>query len=279
METSIHRIPEKVTENISNGISFVLATVVEGAEKTPGRSGFKMICYPDGTSEGTIGGGALERAALDKCTEAFRTEENCYLEYELTEDKELKMVCGGAVKVFLEYYPPSKTAYIFGAGHMCKSVVPILDSLNFQCTVIDNRREFTNPELIPKAGEVIHVNYLDYIEKLKPSPEDAILIFTHGHLHDFEILDVICRRNLPAKYIGMIGSKVKVAKALEEIRAKNYGNDNSGDIYTPIGLNIGVTTTQEIAVSIAAEMLAVYNGVTEIKSMRNLTQSKKGEMT
>lgn len=269
METSIHKIPEKAAENVKKGISFVLATVVEGAEKTPGRSGFKLICYPDGTSEGTVGGGALERAVLDRCAEVIRSGANSYLEFELTEDKELKMVCGGAVKVFLEYYPSARTVYIFGAGHLCKSMCPILDSLNYKCMVIDNRKEFADPELIPSAAEVIHADYLEYIEELTPSQEDAILIFTHGHMHDFEILDSISRRNLQLKYIGMIGSKVKVSKALEEIRSKDYGNDNIKHIYTPVGLNIGTTTTQEIAVAIAAEMLAVYNGVTEIRSMRD----------
>lgn len=277
MEMTVHKIPEIVAENLKSGASFVLATIVEGAEKTPGRSGFKLIYYPDGTSSGTVGGGALERAVLEKCADVVKSGENAYLEYELTEDKELKMVCGGAVKVFLEYYAPSRNVYIFGAGHLCRSIVPILDSLNFKCVVIDNRREFADPKLIPRAEKVVFADYLKYIEELAPSSSDSILIFTHGHIYDYELLDVICRRDLGAKYVGMIGSAVKVAKALEDIRQRSYNNDRVSSIYTPVGLNIGTTTTQEIAVAIAAEMLAVYNGVTEIRSMRSSLKRNEQE--
>lgn len=270
MEISVYEIIKKAAENQSKGIAFVMATVVEGVEKTPGRSGFKLIYYREGKLEGTVGGGKLERLVLDKCEEVFKNQNNALLEFELTETSEgIGMMCGGIAKVFFEYFPPTKKAYIFGAGHLCRSVVPILNSIGFYCVVIDNREDFANKSRIPQADEVYAVDYLKFLENFEPTKNDAVLIFTHGHIHDFDILDVLCHRNAEAGYIGMIGSRIKVQQALDQIRAFRYNGDLIEKIHAPIGLNIGKTTTQEIAIAIAAEVLAVFNGVKAIKSLRD----------
>ncbi len=271
MEISVHDIIRKAAENQQNGIAFVLATVVEGVEKTPGRSGFKMICYEDKKTEGTVGGGKLERLVIEKCEEIFSTKKNALLEFELTETSEgIGMVCGGIAKVFFEYFPPTKKAFVFGAGHLCRSVLPVLNSLGFYCIVIDNRREFANKERLPLAREVYACDYFDFLEKFEPSENDAILIFTHGHVYDFDILEELCRQNVKAKYIGMIGSRIKVKQALDKIREKKYNGDLIEKIYAPIGLNIGKTTTQEIAIAVAAEILAVYNQVKDVNFLCEL---------
>lgn len=270
METPVFEIMKKAVQNQQDGIAFVLATIVEGVEKTPGRSGFKLISYEDGTFEGTVGGGTLERMVLDKCSEIHQTKKNAFLEFELTETSAgIGMVCGGIAKIFLEYYPPTKKAYIFGAGHLCRSLVPILHSIGFYIIVVDNREDFANKEQIPLTNAVIAADYLKFLEKFNPTENDAVIIFTHGHIHDFDILDALCKKNTNAKYIGMIGSIIKVQQALDKIRKFNYDGNLIDKIHAPIGLNIGKTTTQEISIAIAAEMLAVYNGVEEIEFLRD----------
>lgn len=222
METPIFEVIEKAAENQTKGIAFVMATVVEGVKKTPGRSGFKLLYYQDGNIDGTVGGGKLERMVLDKCSEIFVTKKSALLEFELTETSEgIGMACGGTAKVFLEYFPPTRKAYIFGAGHLCRSVVPLLNSIGFYCVVIDNREDFANKERIPLAKEVFALDYLQFLAKFEPSENDAILIFTHGHIHDFDILDALCKKNVKAKYIGMIGSSTKVNQAVEKIKNPN----------------------------------------------------------
>lgn len=262
---------KKAVQNQQNGMAFVLATVVEGIEKTPGRSGFKLISYKNGTFEGTVGGGKLERMVLDKCVEVHRSKKNAFLEFELTETSEgIGMVCGGTAKIFLEYYSPTKKAYIFGAGHLCRSLVPILKSIGFYIIVIDNREEFANKERIPAANEVITTDYLQFLEKFVPAENDAVIIFTHGHIHDHEILDALCKKNVKAKYIGMIGSQSKVKQAINQIGNSKYPGNLIDKIFAPIGLNIGKTTTQEISIAIAAEVLAVYNGVEKIEFLKDV---------
>lgn len=271
METAVFDIIAKAAENQRKGIAFVMATVVVGIEKTPGRSGFKLISYADKTIEGTVGGGKLERMVQDKCEEIHQTKQNDFMEFELTETSEgIGMVCGGKAKVFFEYFEPTRKVYIFGAGHLCRSLVPILSSIGLYCIVIDNREEFANKERIPLAKEVIAIDYLEYVNTFKPAENDSVVIFTHGHIHDFDIIDALCKRNIKAKYIGMIGSKIKVAQAIDKVKNSQNKGNLIAKVYAPIGLNIGKTTTQEIAIAIAAEMLAVYNEIREIKSMRDV---------
>ncbi|MCD4796942.1 MAG: XdhC/CoxI family protein [Candidatus Cloacimonetes bacterium] len=269
MEIPVFDILKRAVENQRNGIAFVMATVVEGVEKTPGRTGFKLISYQDRTFEGTVGGGKLELMVLDKCEDLHKTKENCLLAFELTETSEgIGMQCGGKAKVYFEYFPPAKKIYIFGAGHLCRSVVPVLSSIGFYCIVIDNREDFANKERIPEAKEVFAIDYSEYLNKFSPRENDAVIIFTHGHIHDNEILENLCRKNINVKYIGMIGSTIKVEEAFKKIKGKKIKGNLLEKIYAPIGLNIGKTTTQEIAIAIVAEILAVYNGIEEIYSMR-----------
>ncbi|MCK4653838.1 MAG: XdhC family protein [Candidatus Cloacimonetes bacterium] len=269
-ETPVFDILKKAAENQKKGIAFIMATVVEGVEKTPGRTGFKLIFYEDKTFEGTVGGGKLERIVLDKCEEIFRTQKNELLEFKLTDTSEgIGMKCGGIAKVYFEYFPTIKKAYIFGAGHLCRSLVPIFNSIGFHCVVIDNRKDFANKDQIPDAKEVIAVDYLEYLKKFNPKENDAIIIFTHGHIHDYDILESLCKKNVDVKYLGMIGSKIKVAEAVNKIKEKNFEGNLIEKIYAPIGLNIGKTTTQEIAIAITAEILAVYNEVGKICSLRD----------
>ena len=268
METAVFDVLEKAVNNQKQGIAFVLATIVEGVEKTPGRSGFKLISYEDKTSEGTVGGGMLERMVLDRCEEIHKTKENAFMEFELTETSEgIGMMCGGKAKVYLEYFPPTKKVYIFGAGHLCRSIVPILNSIGFYCIVIDNREEYGNKERFPLAKEVYATDYFEFLDKFEPQESDSVVIFTHGHKYDFDILDKLCERNVQVKYIGMIGSKIKTDDAIKRIKEKKHSGALIDSVYAPIGLNIGKTTTQEIAIAITAEMLAVYNNITDICSL------------
>ena len=275
METTRIDIMAKVVENIKNNKTFVLATIVQGAEGSPGRSGFKIITYPNGTFEVTVGGGELERLVIKESLKLFQTRENKLLSYELVESENgIGMLCGGEAKIFLEYYPANKRAFLFGAGHLCRSILPILKNLEFITVVIDNRKDYANKEKLPLADEIFAMEYKDFLKEFKPTENDAIVIFTHGHSHDFEIIDTICEKNLQVKYIGMIGSKVKTAAAIKKIKEKKYPGNLIDKIYAPIGLNIGKTTTHEISIAIAAEILAVYNGVEKIDFYSRMIKKK-----
>lgn len=268
METSFNQIIGKAAENLQKNTPFVMATVLESIGGTPCRSGFKMIVYPDGKFEGTVGGGLIEHKIRAACLELFSTRENILLQFELTEKETgIGMQCGGDAKIFLEYFAPARSIYLFGAGHLCLSILPILKSLQFHLVVIDNREEYASKERVSQADTVICQDYLKFAQEFQPAPQDAVIIFTHAHSNDYDILLNICQRNLDLTYVGMIASRQKAVENLQQLKNIGITNRQLKNIHTPIGLNIAKTTTQEIAISITAELLAIYNKVTNIKSL------------
>ncbi len=254
--------------NKEKGIPFVMATIVESIGSSPGRSGFRMLIFQNGKSQGTIGGGGLEKVVIDESLEIHKNHENKLLSYELKEDaNSLEMQCGGSAKVFLEYFPIIRTAYLFGAGHICHSILPILQSLKFRIVVIDNRENFVKDIAEKGIDEAIFSDYIKYSLNFTPNSEDTIIVFTHGHKHDLEIIDTICSRDIQVKYFGMIGSKIKSKNNLDVVREKKYKGNLVEKIFAPIGLNIAKTTKEEIVVAICAEILAVYNNIENITFM------------
>jgi len=291
MLNNFSNIVIKTAENIKENIPFVLATVLQPVGGTPCRSGFKMIVYEDGSSEGTVGGGLIEQRVRTEALDLFSTRQNKFLQFTLTtndnttinskfsgilnslseggdtQNSKLNMQCGGEANLFLEYYAPARTAYLFGAGHLCQSILPLLNSLDFRIVVIDNRSDYAKNSKLSLADQFICQDYLKFTAEFQPSDQDAIIIFTHAHTNDYDILLSVCQRNLNYKYLGMIASRQKAKENLAQLESEGILPEVINNIHTPIGLNIAKTTTQEIAISITAELLAVYNNIKNIKSL------------
>jgi len=249
-----------------SGKEFVLATIVKGFDGSPGRSGFKLLIFADNTNYGTLGGGELEFRSIKIAKNIFKTGRNVLEKFELTKEK-MNMGCGGKVEIFFEYFPVTKKVYMFGCGHLCKSLSPLLASIGFYLVGVDNRKEFATKKNIRELDEIICMDYLKFLQKFKPKKNDAILIFTHGHSHDYEILEEICRKKVDTKYLGLIGSKQKIVEFIKKIKSQDM-HEVVDKLYSPVGLNVAKTTTNEIAIAIAAEILAVYNGVEKIRHSR-----------
>ena len=131
--------------------------------------------------------------------------------------------------------------------------------LDFQVTVMDDREEFANKKLFPKDCEVIcdsFENLTHYLEECKGESTYYVVV-TRGHKADRQCVEQILKRNYA--YLGMIGSKIKVAKTLEILRNEGYTGEQTDSIHAPIGLKIGSQTPEEIAVSIAAEIIQEKN--------------------
>ncbi len=271
METPVFDILEQAAQNRFKGVPFVMVTVVQAIESTPGRSGFKMLVYADGRSEGTVGGGSIERRAHEKALQIHQSGSNELVAYTLTEE-EMGMMCGGEAKLFFEYFAPRKRAFMFGAGHLGRSIAPLLKSLDFHLVIIDDRKEAATRENVPEGDEFYGMPYEDYLPGFRPGKEDAVIIFTHGHVHDYTVLDAVCKLGVEVKYIGMIGSRRKSKATLDRIRESRYKGNLVEKVFAPIGLNIGKTTTQQISIAIVAEILMVYNGVEKLVSMRDYSK-------
>jgi xanthine dehydrogenase accessory factor len=144
-------------------------------------------------------------------------------------------------------------ALIFGGGHVSRALSPILESVGFPVFVFEDREEFSDIARFPGASGVTLCQFDDFLDGAAIGPEDFVVIVTRGHQADYEVLrQVLCTR---AAYVGMIGSRAKVTATKEKLIADGFMWDNVARVYAPIGLAIGAETPEEIAVSIAAEMI------------------------
>ena len=145
--------------------------------------------------------------------------------------------------------------YVFGGGHVGRALVPVLASVGFRVTVFENRPAFAVPEAFPAAEQVILGDYRNIFEHVSLCPEDYVVIMTPGHQADYEVLEQALRQ--PTAYVGCIGSRHKVAATRARLLEAGLTEADVERVHSPIGLDIGGETPEEIAVSIAAEMIRV----------------------
>jgi xanthine dehydrogenase accessory factor len=159
------------------------------------------------------------------------------------------------MSVFIEPLVPAAQLVIFGGGHIGACLAQIGKMLEFNVTVVDSRPEFANAERLPWADTVIAEEYATAIDKVAFNERTYAVILTHKHTHDFEVLEkCLTKRN---RYLGMIGSKAKVAKVLQQLRDNGVAEEIIAQIHSPIGIKIGANTPAEIAISILAEIIQV----------------------
>ena len=145
--------------------------------------------------------------------------------------------------------------YIFGGGHLAQEVVPVLSHLGFRCVVLDDREEFSKPELFTGAEEVLCVDFKDLANAVQITENDYVAVMTRGHLHDADVERFVLKT--PAHYIGVVGSRRKAKLTRETLRGEGFSDEQLDRIITPIGLEIGSETPAEIAISIAAQLILV----------------------
>lgn len=162
---------------------------------------------------------------------------------------------------------------IFGAGHVAIQLLQIAKFLDFYTIVIDDREEFADPKKLQEADEVYCRDFHN-IEDILPEQDNAFyVVVTRGHANDRLCAETVLRRSY--LYLGMIGSKGKVAKTFETMKEEGYSEEQISTIHAPIGLKIGARTPEEIAISIAAEMIENKNHETESTMSKELFETKE----
>jgi len=160
--------------------------------------------------------------------------------------------------VFLEHIKPMPKLVIAGAGHVGKALAHIAALLEFEITIVDDRVEFANRDNIPDADHLVVQHIGKAMSELETGPDTYIVIVTRGHSHDAEALKHCIGSN--ASYIGMIGSSHKVRVMKKRFLDEKWATTEQWSrIHTPIGITIGSKTVQEIAISIAAQLIDVRN--------------------
>jgi xanthine dehydrogenase accessory factor len=241
---------EHIVEAKKTHEPLVLATVIESMGSAPRGAGARMLVRQDGSLVGTVGGGTIEKIVADEALKMMGTSTAKTIKHNL---KDIGMECGGGMSIFLEPVNPMPQLFIFGAGHIGAVLSQIAKLLDFNVTVIDNRAEFADPEKLPWADSVVAGDYSKAIEQLPFSPNTYIVILTHKHGYDFEVLEKCIAK--PHCYVGMIGSKKKVATCMKQLRENGISEATIKSINAPVGLDISANTPAEIAVSIVAQIV------------------------
>ena len=167
------------------------------------------------------------------------------------------LICGGTLEVFVEPILPQPVLYIFGGGHISMALAAAAHTAGFAIGVVDDREQFANRERFPMAGD-IYTSFEDAFARLHPNATDYLVIVTRGHRDDMRVL--AWAANTQARYVGMIGSKRKVLSVYQALEREGISAERLAQVHAPVGLEIGALTPEEIAVSIAAELIAVRRG-------------------
>ena len=151
--------------------------------------------------------------------------------------------------------PIGERAILFGGGHCSLALCPLLTTVGFRVTVVDDRPELVTKERFPMADAVICCDLDRVTETVPIGEEDYVVVMTNGHSHDFAVQEQVLRGKYA--YIGVIGSRAKTASVNARLREAGISEAAIASVHTPIGTAIKAVTPEEIAVSIAGEMICV----------------------
>jgi xanthine dehydrogenase accessory factor len=243
-----------------SGQKCALATIVEVNGSIPSYESAKLLVREDGSIVGTVGGGCVEAEVWNAAREVMESGQSRHLTFALNQEAAYDngLICGGQLNVFVEPILPQPRAYIFGAGHVSKSLSKVATMAGFATEVIDDREQFANRERFPEADEVRAGEYEKIFPELTINDSSYIVIVTRGHRDDMRVLRWAIET--PARYIAMIGSKRKTLGVMKEIMQEGVPREAFDRVHAPMGLEIGAISPEEIAVSVVAEMIAVRRG-------------------
>jgi len=236
-----------------------LCIVVRSRGSTPRQASSKMLVYADGSILGTVGGGEMESRVISEALQSIQDGAARLLEYSLSEPQRGDPgVCGGQVEIFVEPILPKPVLVVVGCGHVGKAVAHLADWLGFWVVASDDRAELCNPETVPEAREYYPVPFQALTEQLKVTPWTYFVLTTRGV--NIDVLGLPALLDSPAAYIGVIGSRRRWETSREKLIAAGVFTEKIDKVRSPIGLEMGAETPEEIAVSIMAEIISLRQG-------------------
>ena len=232
--------------------------------------GSRMLVERSGERMGTLGDADLDDIVAEYAVAAFERHatETAYV----TEGGLTLRSTPGATAVYIEVVESKPVFFIVGGGHIGRSLSKLANFLDFHVVVLDDREDFANVERMPEADEVICDDYEAAIDRYPIDANTYIVMVTRGHKQD----EVSLRRALGrgAGYIGMIGSKRRTSTVIQHMTEEGFAPAELARVHTPIGIDIGAETPEEIALSIMAEVIMLRRGGTA-KSMYHRATSPR----
>ncbi len=237
MEHIIHQLAKAINSNECAA----LITVIEAKGASPAKTGAQLVLLQDGTTFGTVGGGKLESSIIEDAKEDLAEHQCGTHRYKLAEEGKdaIGTLCGGEVTVFVQAYFPPPQLVIVGGGHIGRPLKVMGEAAGFDVVVVDvTPGQVTVPQL-----ELVHLTTDSYV-----------VLITTDHISDEAAMRIALKT--PASYIGMIGSLAKCKTIREHLQSDGLPENELERVFAPIGLDLGGSSPQEIALSILAEVVA-----------------------
>jgi len=246
----IRKDEESLWENIDkltgNGESIALITVISEGKNLSVNPGKKMAVKSDGTSIGNIGEEGLKKWIIAESLKILKKSRSETKKYSLKHEK---------INLFIDFIPGEQFLIVAGGGHIGKFLVEMGEILGFNIVVVDDRKDYANRTRFPTVDKVLCDDFRKAFSKLKLAENSNVVIVTHAHKHDYEVLREVIRSG--AGYIGCIGSRVKAKSTFKKLAKEGFTKEEINAVHLPAGLDLGDGTPAGIALSILAEIVKI----------------------
>lgn len=254
-------LSQAAIQALEAGETIALCTVVRVRGSAPRHAGARMLVWPDGRIQGTIGGATLEQKTIKAAGQAIADRDSQLINYIFSthkNDTESVGLCGGSVDVYIDILEPDPILLIFGAGHIAMPLAQIGAAIGMRIWVVDDRAEYATPERFPDAERLEVINYDAETETLETfpftiTPNTYVVLATWGW--DEPALAQILPQ--PAAYVSLVASKTKAHVIREHLIARGLPQETGDRFRSPAGLDLGAEAPTEIAISILSEILAI----------------------
>lgn len=252
---------DEVASALRRGESLALLTVVRVYGAAPCPPGSKLLVRQDGRVTGSLGGSGTDARAREDALRILRSGQAELVTYHLDPDSgESVGSCGATLEIFIEPARPEPRLLIAGSGYVAQALARLAGPLGWRVAMVDDRSEFTRSADLPSSVEITIGDIATWLNERDPDPMTAIVIVTRGHRSDEDALRAALATS--AGYIGMISSPSKVRAIFRRLLRANTSPDELERVHAPIGLDLAAETPDEIALSIAAELLQWRRGGT-----------------
>ena len=249
----------EIAAALARGEAGALLTVVKIYGAAPCAPGTKVFVRDDGGLLGTFGGRQTDARARADGLQALASGETTLLTYHLDpEGGESVGSCGATLEIFVEPIRPEPRLILAGSGYVAQALARLATTIGWRVSLLDDRSEFVQAATLPESVTLTVGDIPELLPSLAPDAMTALVIVTRGHKVDQEALEAALAT--PAGYIGMIGSPGKVRTIFRKLLRKGVAPEALAKVHAPVGLDLGARTPDEIALSIAAELLMWRRG-------------------
>ena len=249
----------EIAAALAKGEAGALLTVVKTYGAAPCAPGTKVFVREDGGMLGTLGGKQTDARARSDGLQALASSQTGMLTYHLDpEGGESVGSCGATLEIFVEPIRPEPRLILAGSGYVAQALTRLATAMGWRVSLLDDRSEFVQAAALPESVTLTVGDIPELLPSLMPDAMTALVIVTRGHKVDQDALEAAL--TTPAGYIGMIGSPGKVRTIFRKLLRKGITAEALEQVHAPVGLDLGAKTPDEIALSIAAELLMWRRG-------------------